>query len=75
MSKEIRRRIIAGNRKYFANIKLLQSKLLFKATKMMLYKTLIRPLVCDGAKSWVLSKINNYILKIFERKIVQKKNV
>jgi len=39
--KEIQRRILAGNRTYFAAISLLRNRLLSRATKIRLYKTLI----------------------------------
>jgi hypothetical protein len=40
--KEIQRRILAGNRTYFAAISLDRSRLLSRATKIILYKTLIK---------------------------------
>jgi hypothetical protein len=43
--KEIQKRILAGNRSYFAINSLLSSRLLSRFTKMLLYKTLIRPIV------------------------------
>lgn len=42
---------MAGNRAYFANIALLESKV----TKMMLFKTLLRPVVCYGSEALALS--------------------
>jgi len=44
--KETQRRILAGsNRTYFAAISLFRNRLLSRATKIRLYKTLIRPVV------------------------------
>ena len=42
VEKEIQRRILAGNRTYFAAISLFRSRLLSRASKIMLYKTLIK---------------------------------
>jgi len=41
----IQRRILAGNRTYFAAISLFRSRLLSRAAKIILYKTLIGPVV------------------------------
>jgi hypothetical protein len=49
--KEIQRRILAGSRTYFAAISLLKSRLLSRATKILLYKKLIRPVVTYGAET------------------------
>ena len=45
VEKEIQKRILAGNRTYFAAVSLFGSRLLSRATKIILYKTLIRPAV------------------------------
>jgi len=50
VEKEIKRRILTGNRTYFAAISLFRSRLLSRATKIILYKTLIRPAVSCGAE-------------------------
>jgi hypothetical protein len=51
IQKEIQRRILAGNRTYFAAISLFRNKLLTRATKIRLYKTLIRPIVAYGVET------------------------
>ena len=56
VEKEIQRRILAGNRTYFAAISLFRSRLLSRAAKIILYKTLIRPVVSFGAEAWTLTK-------------------
>ena len=45
VEKEIQKHILAGNRTYFAAISLFRSRHLSRATKILLYKTLIRPVV------------------------------
>ena len=72
VEKEIQRRILAGNRTYFAAINLFKSRLLSRATKIKLYKTLIRPVVSYGAETWTLMKKEEQALLIFERKIFRR---
>jgi len=45
-----------SNRIYLAAIRLFRSWLLSRATKIILYKTLIRPVVSYGAEAWTLTK-------------------
>jgi hypothetical protein len=69
--KEIQRRILAGNRTYFAAISLFRSRLLSRATKILLCKTLIRPVVSYGAGAWKMRKREEQALLIFERKYLE----
>ena len=66
------RRILAGNVTYFAAISLFRSRLLSRATKIMLYKTLIRPVVSYGAEAWTLTEKEEQDVLIFERKIFRR---
>ena len=72
VEKEIQRRILAGNRTYFAAINLFRSRLSSRATKIILYKTLIRPVVSYGAEAWTLTKKEEQAMLIFERKIFRR---
>jgi hypothetical protein len=74
IEKEIQRRILAGNRTYFAAISLFRSRLLTRATKILLYtyKTLIRPGVSYGAEAWTMTKKEEQAVLVFERKIFRK---
>ena len=48
------------------------SRLLSRATKIILYKTLISPVVSYGAEAWTLTKKEEQTLLIFERKIFRR---
>ena len=67
----IQRRILAGNRTQFAAISLFRKRFLSKATKILLYKTLIRPTVAYDAETWSMTK-EEQALFIFERKIFRR---
>ena len=56
----------------FAAISLFRSRLLSRATKIILYKTLIRPVVSYGAEVWTLTKKEEQAVLIFERKIFRR---
>jgi hypothetical protein len=56
VQKEIQRRILAGNRTYFAAISLFRNRFLSRATKIRLNKTLIRSVVTYGAEKWTMTK-------------------
>jgi len=59
---------LAGSRTYFAAISPFRSRLLSRATKIILYKPLIRPVVSCGAEAWTLTKNEEQAVLIFERK-------
>jgi len=69
VEKEIQRRILAGNRTYFATISLFRSPLLSRATTIILYKTLIRPAVLCGAEGWTVTEREEQAVLIFDRKL------
>jgi hypothetical protein len=65
VKKEIQRCILAGNRTYFVAISLFRSRLLYRANNIILYKTLIRPVVSYGAEVWALTKKEEQAVLIF----------
>ena len=71
VEKEIQRRILAGNRTDFATISLVRSRLLSRATKILLFKTLIRPVVTYGTETWTVTKKEQALL-ISKRKIFRR---
>jgi hypothetical protein len=72
VQNEIQRRILAGNRTYFAAISLFRNRLLSRATKIILYKTKVRPAVTYGAETWTMTKKAEEAVLIFERKIFRR---
>ena len=51
VQKEIQKRILASNGTYYAAVSVFRNRLLSRATKIRLYKTLIRPVVTYGAET------------------------
>jgi hypothetical protein len=68
----VKDRIQAGNRAYAANHHTLNSKIIRRAVKMQIYKTLVRPVVTYESETWTLTKSDENLLRIFERKILRK---
>jgi hypothetical protein len=56
MEEEIKERITLGNKVYFANKKMLQSKLLSKMAKLKFYYTVIRPIVTYSCETRILKE-------------------
>jgi hypothetical protein len=54
IQEEIRLRIRAGNRSLFANKKLLKNKDLNAASKLQIYKTIVRPTVTYSCETWTM---------------------
>jgi hypothetical protein len=69
---DIHSKIIRASCAYLAYIKLLQSKLLSRNTKLKIYKTIIRPTLSYGSETWKLTTEEMNALRISERKIIRK---
>jgi hypothetical protein len=50
---------------------MLKSKIIKIPAKMQIYKMLIRSVVTYGSETWTLTKSDENLLRIFERKILQ----
>jgi hypothetical protein len=72
VQNEIQRRILADNRTYSAAISLFRNRLLCRATKIRLYKRVIRPVVTYGAETWTMAKKEEQALLIIERKMFRR---
>jgi Reverse transcriptase (RNA-dependent DNA polymerase) len=70
-SREIQRRIMAGNRAYFGLRRTLRSNKVRRTTKLTIYKTLIRPVVLYGHETWTMLAEDQRALAVFERKVLR----
>jgi hypothetical protein len=51
---------------------MLKAKNINRKHKVTIYKTLIKPVLMCGAETWVLSKVDDLCLGVFERKILRR---
>jgi len=68
----IKERIQTGNKAYYANLQMLKSKIIYRTSKLQIYKTLIRPVVTYGAETWTLTAAEENALRRFETKVLKK---
>jgi len=66
---EIKKRILMANKGFYGLKRQFRSQFLSIKIKIKLYKALIRPVLAYGSETWVLSKSDEAILGVFERKI------
>jgi hypothetical protein len=71
-SAEINNRIALANGCYFGLVNILKAKNISRKYKVIVYKTLIKPVLMYGADTWVLSKADELRLGVFERKILRR---
>ena len=70
-SAKINDRIALANRSYFGLVNVLKAKNINRKFKVIIYKTLIKPILMYGAETWVLSKADELRRGVFERKILR----
>ena len=51
---------------------MLKAKNINREHKVAMYKTLIKPVMMYGTETWVLSKVDELRLGVFERKILRR---
>jgi len=56
----------------FANKKLLKNKDLNAASKLQIYKSIIRPTVTYGCETWAMTVTEQNRLLVFERRVLRK---
>jgi hypothetical protein len=72
ISTEIKQRIITANKTSCGLKKQLNSPYLKWQTECVLYKTLIRPTLIYGSESWPLSKKEESLVQIYERRFLRR---
>jgi hypothetical protein len=65
-------RIRKGNTAYYANAKLLKSRLLKRSKKKTRIHLTLRPVVIYATEAWTLTEMDEIRLRIFERQILRK---
>jgi hypothetical protein len=72
ISAEINNRITLANKSYFGFVNILKAKDINRKYKVVIYKTLIKPVLMYGAEAWILSRVDEARLGVFERKILRR---
>ena len=72
ISECVKDRMLVGNRAYAVNHHMLKRKIIKRSAKMQIYKMLVRPAVTYGPETGTLTKSDENLLRIFERKILRK---
>jgi len=72
IEEEIKERIALGTKSYYANLKFLKSRLITKYSKLILYRTVIRPIVTYASETWVVKETVIQKLLVFETKILRR---
>ena len=70
-SLEVKRRILAAQRAYFSVKHLLRSNKISRNAKIVMYKTLIRPVALYGSESWNMTLLDEHAIGVFERKVLR----
>lgn len=72
IEEEIRGRLLKSNRAYYSLSKLFKSRNLTITSKLLLYRTMVLPVLTYGSETWVLSKRHSDLLAAFERKVLRR---
>jgi hypothetical protein len=72
IQEEIKRRMSSGNACYHSVQSLLSSRLLSKNRKMIIYKTIILPVILYGCETWSLTIKEEHMLRVFENRVLRR---
>jgi hypothetical protein len=71
IQEEIKSRFKSGNACYHSVQDLLYSSLLFKNTKIKIYRTVILPVVLYGCETWSVTLREDHRLRVFENRVLE----
>jgi len=71
-SAKINNKITLANRSYFGLVNILKAKNINRKYKVIIYETLMKPVLMYGTETWVLSKTDELCLGVFERKLLRR---
>jgi hypothetical protein len=71
VSEEITNYLIATNRSYFG-LKVNLRQLLSRKAKILIHKTLVRPVLTYASETWIMTRNGERRLSIFKRKILHR---
>jgi hypothetical protein len=71
IQEEIKRRLNSGNTCYHSIQNLLSSRLLSKIVKIIIYETIILPVVLYGCETWSVTLREEYRLAMFKNRVLR----
>jgi hypothetical protein len=72
IQEEIKRRLNLGNACYHSVWYVLSSRLLSKNVEIIIYKTIILPVVLCGCETWSLTLMEEHRLRMFENRVLKR---
>jgi hypothetical protein len=72
IQEEIKSRLPSGNACYHSVQNLLSSSLLFKNTNIKIYRTIILPVSLYGCETWLLTLVEECMLRVFETRVLKR---
>jgi hypothetical protein len=72
IQEEIKSRLPSGNACYHSVQYILSYSLLFKNTKIKIYRTIILPVSLYGCETWLLTLMEECTLRVFETRVLKR---
>jgi hypothetical protein len=69
INDEIKKGVQAANKCLHGLRKHMKSRLISRKTRIMMYKVIVRPVLSYASETWPLSRLDERLLSIFERRI------